>query len=526
MSGTRYTSPLKNYGEVMTEVERFNRFFKQCHENGVLMNAAELLQQAARRWPHKTALLCQNSAMTYQELHFRATLFSKKLEAAGIQVSDNVIIICENSINFFIAYYGIWQTGAVIVPVNTFLHEHELHHIIQDSHAKAIFVSDKLRSKIAALSLSHNIIFGEQDIDTTTPVSELSYTIKKRNPDDMTALLYTSGTTGLPKGVMLSSRNILTNTAQAAASLDVLEGERIFAALPLFHSYSQNGCLWTGILGGCTSIIIPKIDRTALRDGLEKKPTIIFGIPGLYGLFCHLKNISFNYVKYFVCGGDALPDKIRMGFELIFRRKLCNGYGLTETSPFISINAQDETLPTNTIGKPVVGVHAEIRDEAGKKITNFSSIGTLWVTGDNIMLGYYNAPEATSTILHNGWLNTGDLARYDSHGRIIICGRQKDIIINKGIKIYPQEIENIIMSHPLVTAVGVVGMKDNNEEVPVAYVAVREKTDTLIEELKTLCQQNLAAYKLPRRYFIEHELPTTATGKVDKKVLRAKLASL
>ncbi|MFA6065711.1 MAG: AMP-binding protein [Candidatus Babeliaceae bacterium] len=512
----------------MTELERFNRFYNGFHDsNGSLIYAAELLERSARTWPNNIALICQNERITYQDLYNQATAFSERLEADGIKNGDKIIILCDNSIAFFIAYYGIWQTGAIVIPLNTFLHEHELAHVFNDSQPQALFISKKYSTKISDATKSSIKIYSEDDLAHLEHKNN-NYSIKRRGPDELAALLYTSGTTGLPKGVMLSSRNILTNTAQAAANFNVTEGgEIIFGVLPLFHSYSQNSCLWTGIMGGATIIIVPKIDRRALKEALQHNPTVVLGIPVLYGLYCHLRDISFPRVKYFICGGDALPDKIRMGFELIFKRKLCNGYGLTETSPFISLNTEDATLPTNTIGKPVSGISIELRNNNNQPVKQ-GDIGVLWVKGNNVMLGYYNAPEATAHVLQNNWLNTGDLAVMDTCGRLIICGREKDLIVNKGIKIYPQEIENIIMSHALITAVGVVGMDYHGDQIPVAFVATKEKlasiSDTLIAELEQLCKNNLAPYKVPRRFFVEQELPMTATGKIDKKILREKLS--
>jgi long-chain acyl-CoA synthetase len=284
----------------------------------------------------------------------------------------------------------------------------------------------------------------------------------------------------------------------------------------------QNTCVWSAMLVGASVILAPRLDRTSIINGLKLKPTAILGIPGLYGLFCMMKNLDFSSVHYFISGGDALPDKIRQGFELIYRRKISNGYGLTEASPFVSINLADCYTETNTVGKPMIDIHISLRNENKREVAS-GEIGELWLKADNIMLGYYNAPEATENILKDDWLDTGDLARFDAHGNLIICGREKDIIINKGIKIYPQEVENVLMGHPEVTAAGVVGLKIDGDEIPVAFVAVRQPSEELAKELREWCQKRLAAYKVPKTVYCEKELPTTTTGKVDKKVLRKKL---
>ena len=190
----------------------------------------------------------------------------------------------------------------------------------------------------------------------------------------------------------------------------------------------------------------------------------------------------------------------------------------------MSVDCDDYTLPTNTIGKPLVGIECAIRDEKGNELSR-GNIGVLWVKGGNIMLGYWNAPEATAAILKDGWLNTGDLAYLTPDGKIVLAGRERDLISNKGLKIYPQEVENILLTHSAVLQAGVIGVKENDEEIPVAFVASKERnTEKLIKELKSLCERHLAPYKIPRQFYVRKELPVTTTGKVDKKVLRRELA--
>jgi len=270
--------------------------------------------------------------------------------------------------------------------------------------------------------------------------------------------------------------------------------------------------------------LVPKIERRYILEGLEHKPTIFLGVPALYGLLCLMKTAPLDSVRLFVSGGDALPDKIRSAFGLIYRRKLVNGYGLTETTPVISANLDDETVPASNVGAPLIGIECAIRDEQAVDLPQ-GSIGVLWVKGDNIMLGYYNTPDATAKVLKGGWFNTGDLAYIDSKGRIVITGREKDLIIHKGFNIYPQEIENIILLHPNVIRAAVVGVHDGDGEVPVAFVQLRAADSSAEKDLKKLCTQHLATYKIPRQFYCDtKDLPATATGKIDKKALRAQLA--
>lgn len=467
-------------------------------------------------------------SLTYQEL-FKASLrVSNALNKKGIKPGDRVILLYENSIDFYLAYYGIWQIGAIVTPVNYLLHAFEISHIIHNAKPAAIIISSSSYEKMHDVLKEIPIIITQEDLykilnDEFMESSEIisSKIFAEQEGDNLSALLYTSGTTGVPKGVMLSSNAILENVLQASARFDVSSNDKPLAALPLFHSYTQNTCIWMCSFLGVPAILIPKIDRKAILKSLTFNPTFILGIPQLYGLFCILRKAQFKNVRYFISGGDALSDKIRMGFELIYRRKICNGYGLTESSPFICVDLDDVTKPMDTVGKPFVGIECQLRDE-NNNILSKDSIGVLWVKGKNNMIGYYNQSEMTNKILVDGWLNTGDIATITSDNKIVLCGREKDLIKSKGIKVYPQEIENVIMQHPNVVAVGVVGKFKDDEEIPIAFVASKDISNIpeLEKELKELCMNRLAFYEIPREFIIQESLPMTATGKVDKKALR------
>ncbi len=467
-------------------------------------------------------LFCSDDSITFKELYLQAGSVSYFLQEHDTKPRDKVMILYENSINFYKAYHGAWQMGAIVIPVNTFMHERELEHVMHDCQPHVLIVSEKLSTKVSELYGNARLIINEEQLNHIVS-EQKSFKPVTLPQHELSVLLYTSGTTGMPKGVMLSSYNCIYNSIQGIAQFSSQPDDKILCALPLFHSFMQNACIWSSCLLGAAVIIVPKIDRKALLQGIAHRPTVVAGIPQLFGLFCLLKKIDFSSVRFFICGGDALPDKIRKFFELIYGRKLCNGYGLSETSPFISVDLDDTRSETNTIGKPFIGISVQLRDESGQDITK-TGIGTLWVKGDNNMLGYYNAPEATAKVLRDGWLNTGDLARFNSQGKLVICGREKDLIIHKGIKIYPQEVENCLMQHEAVEAVGVIGSPTEDDgEIPIAYIASQEyvdKPEKLSAELLELCRQHLAAYKIPRDFIIVKELPTTTTGKVNKKELR------
>jgi long-chain acyl-CoA synthetase len=508
----------------MSEKERisFNALYQDCLRDGKLMFAGRLLWRAAQFNGDGVALIYNDENITYKTLYARAAALQQKIvEKFKVKPRDRAIIFFENSPQFYIAYFALWQAGVVVVPVNTFLKTKELEHIINDSQPALIATASHNVSLFEQTGCALPPIITENDMQDVKEYDVISReTIVDLEPDDLAALLYTSGTTGLPKGVMLSSKNIMTNVLQIAALLDVPHHERILGVLPLFHSFAQNTCVWASIFYGITIILVSKIDRKAILEGLHHKPTIFLGVPALYGMLCLMKTAPLDSVRLFVSGGDALPDKIRAGFALLYRRKIANGYGLTETSPVLSVNLEDEVTHTSSVGRPLIGVECSIRGENGIDLP-CGDIGVIWVKGDNVMLGYYRAEKATHDVLVGGWFNTGDLGYRDASGAIIITGRQKDLIIHKGFNIYPQEIENVLLSHANVIRAAVVGKHDGDGEVPVAFIQLRSEQNNIERELRSLCMQHLAIYKIPKQFICDtKDLPMTATGKVDKKVLR------
>ncbi|MBN2267494.1 MAG: AMP-binding protein [Candidatus Babeliaceae bacterium] len=507
----------------MTVEERFKILQTTLSHNGELIHPRHLLARAAKEWPDHTALICGTEQMNFATLDKQATRCKKQLLHRGIKPGNRILIMYENGLPFYQVYHGAWRTGAIIAPLNIFLTPAELTHIIHDATPSIIIASAKHRDKIIEIAGNIPTITLEELLHDAPAETDVPAEPIPENLDTCTILLYTSGTTGLPKGVMLSGRAILTNCLQGICDFEISEEERVYAPLPLFHSYMQNTAVWSPLIVGAATIIVPQIKRSALIEGLDHQPTVVVGIPQLYGLFCLLPKVHFERVRLFFSGGDNLPDKIRFGFEMLYGRRLANGYGLTETAPLISAFFDDVHAPTPTIGRPFYGVKIAIKNNKGEPLPS-GEIGTIWVTGKNLMLGYYQKPEETNNVMVNGWFNTGDLGTIDSNGYLIFCGREKDLIVSKGMNIYPPEVENILTRHRNVTVAAVVGFKTEDEEIPVAFVAITERNPKLVDELRDLCLQYLAPYKIPRHFIIRGSLPMTATGKVDKKILRKEIA--
>jgi long-chain acyl-CoA synthetase len=505
-----------------SEQQAFRELLTSMITSDRFMCPGELLRRAAIMYSDTPAIIYENTEITYRALYEQSVVFAQMLIKNGVQPRDRVVISLSNSPAFYVAYCAAWHLGAVVTPVNTFLIESELKHIISDA-TPAAYVVDNVRVETFKAAGAVGAVLSQDDVAACAGKWITPPELIVLQPDECATLLYTSGTTGVPKGVMLSSRNIMVNIAQVMARLGMehYSHDRIFAVLPLFHVFAQNTCFWASFFAGITVILVPKIERRAILDGLKHKPTLFIGVPALYGLLCMMKNAPLGSVRLFASGGDAMPDKIRAAFALLYHRKIVNGYGLTETSPVLAAMLDDELAPATTVGKPLVGVTYEIREADGTVLPQGVS-GQLWVRGDNVMLGYYQSIDETRAIFKNGWFNTGDLAYADSKGRLVFTGREKDLIITKGFNVYPPEVENILMQHSNVLAAAVIGCPDGHgDERVVAFVQIRTKQATIENELKKLCMQHLANYKIPRQYICStDELPMTATRKIDKKILR------
>jgi long-chain acyl-CoA synthetase len=502
------------------ERDIYTRFAHELTLDGELLCPGVLLRHAARRFPEKIALIDQSAALSYAQLYARAQRASAFLRYRDVCPGDHVLLYFENSIDFYVFYWAIWQCGAIVVPINTFLHERELTHVINDCKPKLCITHTALAPKIRHAANELLDVVTEQDFVEAADGAPLFEPVM-RPAGACVALLYTSGTSGVPKGVMLTSQNVMVNTLQAAARFWAITGgpERFLAVLPLFHAFAQNTCIWLPAITGSSVIVVPRIERRALLEGLQKKPTVFLGFPALYGLLCLMKTAPLETVKIFVSGADALSDRIRSAFAMLYGRRICSGYGLTEASPVVSINHVNEEYATNVVGAPLVGLEVEVRDDEGRSVPS-NTVGALWIRGGNVMAGYHNAPEATAAVLKDGWLNTGDLASCDAYGVIAMRGRSKDVIIHKGFNIYPQEVENILLKHPAIVKAAVIGEEEAaTGQIPVAYVAIKQRAHGIEEELRLFCSNHLATYKIPRRFVCLDDLPMLPTGKIDKKRL-------
>lgn len=526
------------------EEKCYQELYKQWRgEGNRLVSVEALLQKTSKAYPNAPALITAQETITYAQLMKMVLCYASFLEAQGIGEGDRVILFQENDVLWYVSYYALWHCGAIPVPLNPALTTHELMLIMKDAHPQMIITSSKYYDFIEEVLCSPEIDPEEQIIHEVITRSRVTPRVskplsillkqmpgKRRALHEPALLLYTSGTTGIPKGVVLTSLAILTNCMQSLARFKMTvpptHKDRFMGVLPLFHVFSQQVNMWLPCMVGASVILVNKIERAAVRWGFFQKPTFLFAVPALFGflLTLRLSDTVIDSIRAFVSGADALPDKIRMGFELLYGRKIINGYGMTEASPVIAVSVTDEYVDRRVVGHPLCGIECKVEVKEGQFTKEAGVVGTLWIKGNNIMREYYNAPSLTQSVLINGWLNTGDLASFQEDGQIVIEGRSKDIIINKGINIYPAEVENILMNHAAVMKAAVVGKSHSEQgEVVVAFVSLRPGMTVSPSQLALHCSKMLAPYKVPRSITILPDIALTATGKIDKKALRSLL---
>jgi len=447
-----------------------------------------------------------------------------------------------NSKEFIIAFLATGKLGAVPVPINTFLKRNEIEYILENSDSKILITQDKFEKDLKGIlnvipKLEKIIWHGNVNcLDKYNLSFEEGLTIKdyehikpKATIEDTALIIYTSGTTGKPKGVMLSYKNIFSNLINIAKIVPLSHKDRFIVYLPMFHTFTLTATVLLPLYIGAPIVIIKSIFpfSNILKQVLLKRVTIFMGVPEVYNALSKAKLpwyfMWFNRLRAFVSGGAALSEAtLKRMREKFPKVPLLEGYGLSEASPVVSINRLEKQKDLS-VGPPLPDYEVKIVNEELVELPK-KEIGEIIIKGDNVMQGYYKNPEATQQTVINGWLLTGDLGYIDEDGYIYIVDRKKDLIISKGINIYPREIEEELMKHPAVDLVAVVGKKDDvHGEIPVAFIQLKEDEKITETDLRKFLKDKLANYKIPKHFYFLEELPKNATGKVLKRVLRDKL---
>ncbi|MER2089139.1 MAG: AMP-binding protein [Sporosarcina sp.] len=524
----------------------------------------EFLTRSSAEYPAKTAIHFMGKNISYKEFHQSALKFANYLSSIGIGKGDRVAIMLPNCPQGAIAYYGILFAGAIVVQTNPLYTEREVAYQMVDSGAKAIISLDILYPRISKVvkdtALEHVIITGIKDYlpfpkNLIYPfIQKKEHGIKvkvehrgmnhlfteimkiaKSDPidyefdydEDVALLQYTGGTTGPPKGVMLTHANLISNVKMCDEWLyKCKKGEEVvMGILPFFHVYGMTTVLVLSVMQGNKMVLIPKFDfETALKSIDKQKPTLFPGAPTIYiGLLNHpdLAKYDLSSIKACISGSAALPVEIQEKFEGITGGKLVEGYGLTETSPVTHANfVWSEERIKGSVGVPWPDTDSCILGPDSSEPLKNGEIGEIAVKGPQVMKGYWNRPEETEQTFRDGWFMTGDLGYMDDNGYFYVVDRKKDIIIASGFNIYPREIEEVLYEHEEIQECVVAGVPDAYRgETVKAYIVLKPGATVTEEELDSYCRENLASFKVPRLYEFRMELPKTAVGKILRRAL-------
>jgi long-chain acyl-CoA synthetase len=484
------------------------------------MNLFDNLAASAERNPDGIAVKLDDVELTYKQLHGATAHVAGLLKSKGVEPGDRVGIMLPNVPYFHVAYYGVLRAGGVVVPMNVLLKPRETGFYLSDPEAKAVFAwHDFLDAaeKGAQEAGAELIEVKPGEFEKLIGGAEPFTVVEDREEDDTAVILYTSGTTGKPKGAELTHANLIKNAEIAASLFGTGEDDRILGALPLFHSFGQTCGMNASIYAGGMMSLIPRFDPAKALEILERdKITVFQGVPTMYGaLLNHPDREKRDTSCLRVCasGGSALPVELLKAFDEAFGCKVLEGYGLSETSPVASFNHPDKERKPGSIGTPIEGVEFKLVDQ------NDEGVGEIAIKGHNVMKGYYNRPDATKeSIDEDGWFKTGDLAKVDDDGYYFIVDRKKELIIRGGYNVYPREIEEVLYEHPAVAQAAVIGVPhDELGEEVAAFVMLKEGESVTPDELKEFVKEEVAAYKYPRQVHIVDELPMTATGKILKR---------
>ncbi|WP_342602497.1 long-chain-fatty-acid--CoA ligase [Peribacillus sp. FSL E2-0159] len=522
------------------------------------------LKESAEEFPDKVSIHFQGKELTFREVHESALKFAAYLKSIGLQKGERVAVMLPNCPQGVISFFGILMAGGVVVQTNPTYTERELEYQMKDSGAKIILAMDILFPRVTAVAsrtdIEHIIVTAIKEylpfpknliypfiqkkqygivinvehagnhhlfseIMKRKITEEVTVPIDVHN--DLALLQYTGGTTGFPKGVMLTHKNLLANTKMCNAWLykNKRGEERILAILPFFHVYGMTTVLVLSVMEGNTMIIMPKFDVEATLKTIQKqKPTMFPGAPTMYiGLLNHpdIAKYDLSSINACISGSASLPLEVQEQFEKITGGKLVEGYGLSETSPVTHANfIWDQPRVKGSIGLPWPDTDSVILSLENFEELPPNEIGEIAIKGPQVMQGYWNRPDETEKTFKNGWLLTGDLGYMDEQGFFYVVERKKDTIIAGGFNIYPREVEEVLYEHEAIQEVVVAGIPDPYRgETVKAYVVLKKNARATEEELNEFARKHLASYKVPRSYEFRDELPKTTIGKILRRVL-------
>ena len=491
-----------------------------------MANLSSLLERAAAAQPDHVAIRMDDLTLTYAQLREAAGRVSALLAAHGVQPGDRVGIMLPNVPAFPISFYGALAAGAVVVPMNPLLKSREIAYYLGDSGARVVLAWHAAAgeaAKGAADAGAEAIAVEAPDMTGLLAGHDPAREGRERQDQDDAVILYTSGTTGRPKGAELTHAGLVRNAEITARTLLKNHADDVtMGCLPLFHVFGLTCGLNATVAAAGTLTLLPRFDPARVLEIIQRDAVTIFeGVPTMYAAMLHLPQADpamAASLRVCVSGGASLPVEILRGFEEKFGCMILEGYGLSETSPVASFNHPDQERKPGSIGTPIEGVEMRLIDNEWDTVPD-GEIGEIAIRGHNVMKGYWNKPEATAeAISPDGWFRTGDMARVDSDGYYFIVDRKKDLIIRGGFNVYPREIEEVLHEHPAVAEVAVIGIPhpELGEEVGAA-VALKPDASATPGELREFARDRVAAYKYPRRVWLVDALPKGPTGKIMRR---------
>jgi long-chain acyl-CoA synthetase len=516
-------------------------------------NLAALLEDTTAEHGDRTAIVFGDTKLTYAQVDGAANQVANLLASRGIGRGDKVALSCPNLPYFTIIYFGILKAGATVVPLNVLLKAREVAYHLADSEAKAYFafegsadlpIGDAAWEGFGATDTCEEFFLIKMDSAAPAPLEPPEYyaPLVAEQPatfetvdvddDDTAVILYTSGTTGQPKGAELRHRNMRDNalSGKDLFGADAQNPDTYLCVLPLFHSFGQTVIQNGAAAFGGTVVMLPRFEaKPALDLMLAHEVTFFAGVPTMYwGLLGTLDDPDVDVstiadnLRVAAAGGSALPGEVHKDFKAKFGVTILEGYGLSETSPVASFSAYGEEPRVGSIGVPIPGVEMKLIDEEWNDVPQGpDAVGEIAIKGHNVMKGYYNRPDATDDAIQDGWFRSGDLAKKDEDGFYYIVDRSKDMIIRGGYNVYPRELEEVLMSHPAVSLCAVIGVphESHGEEIKAFVVKNKDHDDVSEDDLVAWGKEQFAAYKYPRTVQFVDELPMTSTGKILKREL-------
>lgn len=517
------------------------------------MNLSSQLHETAKRFATRPAYHFMGQASTYAELDVAITKFASGLEKLGIKQGDHIALLLGNSPHFVISLYGALRLGVTVIPVNPIYTADEIGYILNNGDVKAVVALDlavplaekmhtflpKIEHYIFCETKPNSLVQSEiknllvypkmKSFTSVVSSGDLAFQGPELQEEDTAIILYTSGTTGKPKGAMLTHKNLFSNAKDVGEYLKMNTEDKIVTVLPMFHVFCLTVALNAPLLFGATLLIAPRFSPKE-TFGLIKdyQATVFAGVPTMYNFLYQNPEgdpEDLKSIRLCISGGSALPVALLKNFEQKFNVLVSEGYGLSEASPVTSFNPLDRPRKPGSIGTSILRVENKIVNELGEEVP-VGEAGELIVRGPNVMKGYYKMPEESAAALRDGWLYTGDIAKMDEDGYFYIVDRKKDLIIVGGYNVYPREVEEVIYNHPDVVEVAVLGVPDPNQGEAVSAYVVSKNPQLSKEQVLDYCKGHLAKYKVPSVIEFLEELPKNTTGKILRRALKNQITQM